>query len=218
MHRPCKISESRTPALQMYIMSAGVIASLYPAAGDRLRAASEGGARARALVVGLGGGGLPAFLARCCGLAVEAVELDPAVVDLARSHFGFRDNDTLRVRTRRPAIRTLPFPRFAKLQAGPTIPMLRYELWIPERRRSRPSCPSMYAKTLHLLSTINGRILQLTGSCVRDRGASATVWMPWRRPRRASAAARRRRWTCWSWTPAPATPPRLVTAGWAGPV
>jgi len=55
-------------------------------------------------VVGLGGGGLPAFLARCCGLAVEAVELDPAVVDLARRHFGFRDDDTLRVRTRRPAI------------------------------------------------------------------------------------------------------------------
>lgn len=78
---------------------APVTGSSMPPAGDRLRAASAGGGRAEALVVGLGGGGLPVFLSRCCGLAVDAVELDPAVVDLARRHFGFRDDDNLRVRT-----------------------------------------------------------------------------------------------------------------------
>ena len=49
----------------------------------------------RALVVGLGGGGLPVFLSRHCGMDVESVELDPVVVDLAQRHFGFSDTATL---------------------------------------------------------------------------------------------------------------------------
>ena len=40
-------------------------------------------------VIGLGGGGLPAALSTHTGLAVTTVELDPIVVDVARSHFGF---------------------------------------------------------------------------------------------------------------------------------
>lgn len=42
-----------------------------------------------ALVVGLGAGGLPTFLAAHTPLAVATVELDPAVVAVARAHFGF---------------------------------------------------------------------------------------------------------------------------------
>ena len=66
--------------------------------GDRLEAASAAGDQGTALVVGLGGGGLPVFLSRCCGLAVEAVELDPVVVNMARDHFGFCDDEHLKVR------------------------------------------------------------------------------------------------------------------------
>ncbi|KAL3138414.1 hypothetical protein ABBQ32_006209 [Trebouxia sp. C0010 RCD-2024] len=54
------------------------------------------GGRARAMVVGLGGGGLPVFLNRHCHMDVQAVELDPVVVDLARRHFGFADSASLR--------------------------------------------------------------------------------------------------------------------------
>ena len=49
------------------------------------------------MVVGLGGGGLPVFLNRHCGMDVQSVELDPVVVDLARRHFGFADSATLQV-------------------------------------------------------------------------------------------------------------------------
>lgn len=45
------------------------------------------------LVVGLGGGVVPTFLhRRLPALAIDAVELDPVVVEVARSHFGFRDD------------------------------------------------------------------------------------------------------------------------------
>ena len=46
-----------------------------------------------ALVIGVGGGGLLTFLDRFFGrtLRVTAVELDGAVVEIAKSHFGFRE-------------------------------------------------------------------------------------------------------------------------------
>lgn len=51
----------------------------------------------RMLVVGLGGGVIPSFLhRRVPSMAIDAVELDPVVVDVARSHFGFRDDALLR--------------------------------------------------------------------------------------------------------------------------
>lgn len=52
----------------------------------------------QALVVGLGGGGLPVFLQQFCGLAVHTVELDPVVVQLAQAHFGFVQSPMLQVR------------------------------------------------------------------------------------------------------------------------
>ena len=53
--------------------------------------------RPRAMVVGLGGGGLPVFLNRHCGMDVQSVELDPVVLHLACRHFGFTETPTLQV-------------------------------------------------------------------------------------------------------------------------
>jgi spermidine synthase len=51
----------------------------------------------RILVVGLGGGTLPMFLHRHLARAeIDVVEIDPAVVEVARSHFGFQEDARLR--------------------------------------------------------------------------------------------------------------------------
>lgn len=51
----------------------------------------------RILVVGLGGGTLPMFMRRHLPESdIDAIELDPAVVEVARSHFGFRDDARLK--------------------------------------------------------------------------------------------------------------------------
>lgn len=45
------------------------------------------------LVVGLGGGTIPGFLRkRFPDMRIDAVEIDPGVVEVARSHFGFRED------------------------------------------------------------------------------------------------------------------------------
>jgi len=50
-----------------------------------------------ALVVGVGGGTLPMVLHRKLPkVRVDAVELDPEVINVARSHFGFREDERLR--------------------------------------------------------------------------------------------------------------------------
>lgn len=50
------------------------------------------------LVVGLGGGGLPQFIRDYVpGVRVEVVELDPAVLEVAKTWFGFQTDDRLRV-------------------------------------------------------------------------------------------------------------------------
>jgi len=49
------------------------------------------------LVVGLGGGTIPAFLRqRFPDLVIDAVELDPVVVEVAKSHLGFREDAKMR--------------------------------------------------------------------------------------------------------------------------
>lgn len=51
----------------------------------------------RILVVGLGGGTLPMFLHKYYPSAViDAVDIDPDVVDVARKFFGFKDDDYMR--------------------------------------------------------------------------------------------------------------------------
>ena len=50
----------------------------------------------RVLVVGLGGGTIPMFLRkRLPEIDIDVVELDPAVVSVAKSHFGFREDARL---------------------------------------------------------------------------------------------------------------------------
>lgn len=52
------------------------------------------------LILGLGGGGMVRFLNHHFpGTVVEAVEIDPAVVDIASSHFGLIDGPTTRLQT-----------------------------------------------------------------------------------------------------------------------
>jgi hypothetical protein len=78
----------------------------------------------------LGGGGLPVFLSRCCGLAVEAVELDPVVADLARRHFGFCDGELLKVRSKgcttscRPSAACRQSQRGDVATAGGCVPVM----------------------------------------------------------------------------------------------
>ena len=51
----------------------------------------------RILVVGLGGGAMPMFLRTTIPDAtIDVVDLDPAVIELARRFFGFREDDRLR--------------------------------------------------------------------------------------------------------------------------
>lgn len=50
-----------------------------------------------ALVIGLGGGTIPSFLRRLYpGMKIDAVDIDPVVVEVAKSHFGFREDDLMR--------------------------------------------------------------------------------------------------------------------------
>ena len=52
---------------------------------------------ASALVIGLGGGTIPSFLRkRFPDMKIDAVDIDPGVVDVAKSHFGFREDAKMR--------------------------------------------------------------------------------------------------------------------------
>ena len=77
-------------------------------AGPHLQQLAAAGSLGRALVVGLGGGGLPVFLQRHCGLCVDVVELDDVVVQLACDHFGFHPSDELQVAMAEPNDIALP--------------------------------------------------------------------------------------------------------------
>lgn len=50
-----------------------------------------------ALVIGLGGGTIPSFLRkRFPQMRIDAVDIDPGVVEVAKSHFGFREDEHMR--------------------------------------------------------------------------------------------------------------------------
>ena len=53
--------------------------------------------REPALVVGLGGGGLPVYLRYNTALDILAVELDPVIVEIATEWFGFHPDEQLKV-------------------------------------------------------------------------------------------------------------------------
>ena len=71
----------------------------------------DDGAAGAALVVGLGGGALPVFLQRVLRMDVDVVELDAAVVGLARQHFGFTDHaDSPRLAVRPACLHWVSLP------------------------------------------------------------------------------------------------------------
>ena len=50
-----------------------------------------------ALIIGLGGGTIPSFLRkRFPQMRIDVVDIDPGVVDVAKSHFGFREDELMR--------------------------------------------------------------------------------------------------------------------------
>ena len=50
-----------------------------------------------ALVIGLGGGTIPSFLRKHYpSMKIDVVDIDPVVVEVAKSHFGFREDDKMR--------------------------------------------------------------------------------------------------------------------------
>ncbi|WJX53121.1 hypothetical protein P8452_39152 [Trifolium repens] len=59
---------------------------------------ASSGKMVKAVIIGLGAGLLPMFLHRCIPvLEIEAVELDPVIVDIAREHFSFVEDKRLKV-------------------------------------------------------------------------------------------------------------------------
>jgi spermidine synthase len=77
---------------------AAIVAGLAVAVPSLLAAASataDAATLPQVMVIGLGGGALPAFLAAHFRLRVHCVELDAAVAALAVSHFGFTEGPQL---------------------------------------------------------------------------------------------------------------------------
>ena len=71
------------PSLLILNYTRGILTSLYVASSPR-----------RVLILGLGGGAIPMALRSIDPtMQIESVELDPAVVKIARSHFGYREDD-----------------------------------------------------------------------------------------------------------------------------
>ena len=91
----------------------------------------------RMLIIGLGGGVLPMALAALRPQAsVEVVEIDPAVVKVARRYFGFAESDNLRVHVQDARV----FTRRAS-QAGPAYDLIMLDAfgadYIPEHLMTR---------------------------------------------------------------------------------
>ncbi|XVF29077.1 hypothetical protein REPUB_Repub15cG0088900 [Reevesia pubescens] len=63
-----------------------------------LESVASAGNRVKAVVIGLGAGLLPMFLHGCMQfMQIEAVELDPTMLNLARDYFGFTEDKLLKV-------------------------------------------------------------------------------------------------------------------------
>lgn len=91
----------------------------------------------RALIIGLGGGTLPMALAALRPEAsIDVVEIDPAVVKVARRYFGFAEGENLRVHVQDARV----FIRRAS-QAGPAYDLIMLDAfgadYIPEHLMTR---------------------------------------------------------------------------------
>lgn len=106
MYRDIIVLDTGTHRCMSFARRHGMQSCIYKNAPDQLaipytRAVFAGlmanpGAR-RVLVIGLGGGVIPAAMRRIDpGLRIDVVELDPAVVAVAKQYFGFREDPKLR--------------------------------------------------------------------------------------------------------------------------
>ncbi|KAF3323675.1 methyltransferase-like protein 13 isoform X1 [Carex littledalei] len=74
------------------------ILSGFSLIASSLKTAVEAGEKVKVVIVGLGAGLLPMFLHECLPfLQIEVIELDPVVVDLAKKHFGFIEDQQMKV-------------------------------------------------------------------------------------------------------------------------
>jgi spermidine synthase len=88
----------RTGARQSVVKLGDPDELMLPYTQVALSALGLSGEPRRILVIGLGGGTLPAFLHRHYpGAEIDAVDIDPEVVSVAREYFGFRDDALMRV-------------------------------------------------------------------------------------------------------------------------
>ncbi|XP_019059755.1 PREDICTED: methyltransferase-like protein 13 isoform X2 [Tarenaya hassleriana] len=76
---------------------AGIISG-FTLISSYLKNVESSGQMVHVVIIGLGAGLLPMFLQRCLPFfKVEAVELDPVMLKVARDYFGFSQNDRLKV-------------------------------------------------------------------------------------------------------------------------
>ena len=114
-----------------------------------------------AVVIGLGGGGLPVFLHRFLGMSVEAVELDATVVSLARRHFGFQEEPGLRVSISRAPCLCLPASSRRRLRPSFATKHPRVSInYVRLQRRLATSHLSVLQS-----HPVNRTVTQLTGTC-----------------------------------------------------
>ena len=62
--------------------------------GDR-----DGGALAKGILIGLGGGYLAELLCQLFQADIHSIELDPAIVEIAKQHFGLKERPSLKVQS-----------------------------------------------------------------------------------------------------------------------
>ncbi|XP_058103272.1 uncharacterized protein LOC131246849 isoform X2 [Magnolia sinica] len=83
-----------------YLASAyhsGIISG-FTLVASKLENLASSGRTVKTVVIGLGAGLLPMFLRRCMPFSyIEVVELDPMILDLAKDHFGFIEDEKLKV-------------------------------------------------------------------------------------------------------------------------
>lgn len=76
---------------------AGIISG-FTLVSSYLKKAESSGKMVKTVIIGLGAGLLPMFLHGCFPFFdIEAVELDPVMLDVGKDHFGFTQDDRLKV-------------------------------------------------------------------------------------------------------------------------
>ncbi|KAG4210054.1 hypothetical protein ERO13_A02G020406v2 [Gossypium hirsutum] len=93
-------SSSKMKVYHGYLASSyhTAIISGFSLISSYLESVASSGNRVKAVVIGLGAGLLPMFLHGCMqSMQIEAVELDPVMLNLARDYFGFTEDKRMKV-------------------------------------------------------------------------------------------------------------------------